>query len=145
MNFLDITSTNSTVILTVEDLFPQGVTLEGFSVDTIISSDEVTMAETRMGVDGKMASGYVPSPKSVTISLEANSPSQEVFNVIYGATEATKKIYKCNLSVNVPSLKRSYNWVDGCVVSGKPTSDVKKTLDPTSWKLTFTTLEISRI
>ena len=145
MNFLDITSTNSTVILTVESLYPQGVTLEGFSVDTIISSDEVTLAETRMGVDGKMATGYIPTPKSVTISLEANSPSQEVFNTIYGATEATKKIFKCNLSVSVPSLNREYNWIDGCVVSGKPTSDVKKTLDPTSWKLTFSALEISRI
>ncbi len=145
MNFLDITSTNSTVILTVEDLFPQGVTLEGFSVDTIVSSDEVTMAEVRMGVDGKLASGYVPSPKSVTISLEANSPSQEVFNIVYGATEVTKKIYKCKLEVTVPSLNRTYNWIDGCIVSGKPTSDVKKTLDPTSWKMTFTSLEISRI
>ena len=48
----DITSANATLILTVENLYPSGVKIEGFSTDSSFAMDDDTIAETHMGVDG---------------------------------------------------------------------------------------------
>ena len=50
----DITSANATLILTVENLYPSGVKIEGFSTDSSFAMDDDTIAETHMGVDGKL-------------------------------------------------------------------------------------------
>ena len=45
-----ITSANAILILTVEELYPSGVQIEKFASDDAFSSDNVTIAEVRMGV-----------------------------------------------------------------------------------------------
>lgn len=57
-----ITSANAILILTVEELYPSGVQIEKFASDDAFSSDNVTIAEVRMGVDGQLAAGYTPAP-----------------------------------------------------------------------------------
>lgn len=54
---LDITSANASAVMTVEDLYPNGIHLQNFSTDAAIVADSMQIAETRMGVDGHMAAG----------------------------------------------------------------------------------------
>ena len=71
----NITDANSVVILSVDDLYPAGVQIQGFSTDTAWTAGDSQIAETRMGVDGRLSAGYTPQPRTITISLEASSPS----------------------------------------------------------------------
>lgn len=51
----DITSANASAVMTIEELYPNGLKLERFSTDAAIVADSQQVAETRMGVDGRMA------------------------------------------------------------------------------------------
>lgn len=138
----DITSANATLILTVDDLFPQGIQLYMFATDQSLSMSELTVAETRMGVDGNLVAGFVPNPKEVNIMLEAASPSYSSLATLYRATEQKRGIYQCTLIATVPSIKQVYTWTAGVLVKGTPVPPFKKILDPTSWTFHFARLTI---
>ena len=138
----DITSANATLVLTVTDLFPAGITLQQFATDQSYSQDELAIAEDRMGVDGNLVAGWVPSIKPVTIMLEASSPSYEALAQLYRACEQKRGIYTCTLVANVPSIGKTFTWTNGILKSGTPVPAGKKILDPTTWKFDFATLTI---
>lgn len=133
----NITSANATAIMVIDTLFPVGFALEAFATDQSISMGEDTVAETRMGVDGKMAAGFVPSIKTVTISFEEHSPSMAYLEALYNAMEANKKIYDVTLIVTVPSVSRVYTFTGGVLKTAKPFADHKKVLDPVNWTFDF--------
>ena len=139
----DISSANATLILTVKSLFPSGVKLEMFSTDQSLSMSELQIAETRMGVDGNMVAGYLPSIKEVNVTLEAASPSFAFLSELYRASEMKRGFYECSLTANVPSIARTFVWTAGLLVKGTPVPPFKKVLDPTSWTFHFARLYIS--
>lgn len=55
----DITAANASAVMTIEELYPNGLKLERFSTDAAIVADSQQIAETRMGVDGHMAAGVL--------------------------------------------------------------------------------------
>lgn len=138
----DITSANATLILIVDSLFPSGVELQQFATDQSYSQDELTIAESRMGVDGNFVAGWVPSIKPVTIMLEATSPSYAALSTLYQACEMKRGIYQCSLVATVPSIQKVFTWVNGILKSGTPVPSAKKVLDPTTWKFEFAGLNI---
>lgn len=133
----DITSANSTIIMRVEGLFPAGVPLMGFATDQSLSQDEITIAETRMGVDGNFVAGWVPSIKPVTIMLEASSPSAGYMLALYQHCEQRRGIYEVSLVCTIPSILRIITWSKGVLKSGTIFPSNKKVLDPTTWKFEF--------
>ncbi|MDE7065605.1 MAG: hypothetical protein K2O70_09090 [Desulfovibrionaceae bacterium] len=139
----DITSANATVILTVEGLFPAGIRLEQFATDQSYSQDELTIAEDRMGVDGQLVAGWVPSIKTVTVMLEASSPSYAALAQLYRACEQKRGFYTCHMVASVPSIGKTFSWSNGVLKSGTPVPAGKKVLDPTTWKFDFADLTIS--
>lgn len=138
-----LTSADATLILTCEDLYPAGVQLEGFATDGIMSGEDTTVAETRMGVDGRLSAGYTPTATSVTISLEASSPSLEVMQNIWSYMQTTMSQPECTLTVNIPTLDQTVSYTQGCMTSGHPVPDLKQLLDPTQWQFTFAKVKIS--
>lgn len=138
----DITSANATLILTVDDLFPQGIPLYMFATDQSYNQSEVTVAETRMGVDGNMVAGFTPSIKEVNIMLEAASPSYASLATLYRALEQKRGIYQCTLIATVPAIAKVFTWTAGVLVKGTPVPPGKKVLDPTSWTFHFARLTI---
>ena len=70
----DITSANASVYL-FASLFPAGLKFENFSADSAWASENYETVEHRIGVDGHMAAGYTPVEKTITFTLEANSPT----------------------------------------------------------------------
>ena len=46
----DITSANASAVMTIEELYPNGLKLERFSTDAAIVADSQQVAETRMGI-----------------------------------------------------------------------------------------------
>lgn len=141
----NITSANAAVILTVDTLFPSGITLEQFATDQSVTQDEVTLSETRMGVDGHMAAGFKPSVKPVTLMLEASSPSRAALDQVVRAMEQNMTTYECTLVARVPSLGVTYTWTGGVLKSGSIFPGLKAVLDATTWKFDFAEMKVSSI
>lgn len=139
----NITAANATLVLIAETVIPAGVPLSQFSTDQSFSMDEVTSIEDRMGVDGHLAAGWVPSIKAVTVNLEASSPSVAYMNLLYSAMEKNRTFYKVTLIATVPSIRKIYTWTNGVLKSGTPVANAKKVLDPTSWKFDFPNLNVT--
>ncbi|MCH5277761.1 MAG: hypothetical protein J1E80_08010 [Desulfovibrionaceae bacterium] len=139
----DITSANATLVLVVAGLFPAGIRLQQFATDQSYSQDELTIAEDRMGVDGGLVAGWIPSIKTVTVMLEASSPSYAALSQLYRACERRRGIYECSLIASVPSIGKTFTWTGGVLKSGTPVPSAKKVLDPTTWKFDFADLTIT--
>lgn len=133
----NITSANSTAVLTVDELFPNGVVLEQYATDQAITQAEETISETRMGIDGQMVAGFAPSIKTVTITLEASSPSLEAFDTVYEASQTNKTIYRATLTINLPSIGKTLTYTGGVMKTAKTLPDLKKVLDPVSYGFDF--------
>jgi hypothetical protein len=91
---ISITSANARMTLTVRNAVGIVVgpfTVEGYAQDAAFATEPVDAAEALMGVDGKMAAGYLPRITRHTFSLMANSPSIELFEAwdMHSACSAT--------------------------------------------------------
>lgn len=133
----NITSANAQMYLVVDQLYPAGVPITNFSADSMMTSDDMEIAQVRMGVDGGMAAGYVANPYAVTITLEASSPSLETMQSILQAMKVNKRTYECKLVVAIPASGQVHVWSHGVLTNGNPVPAPKKVLDPTSWKSQF--------
>ena len=133
----NITSANAVAVLVVEDLYPVGIILENFTTDQAEDGDEHEYAQTRMGVDGGLAAGFVPNPWNVTVSLEACSPSLKVMQDLAQAMQTNRRTYEVQLIITILSLEQVHTYRKGVLVSGKDMPGLKRTLDPTSWRFTF--------
>ena len=143
--FGNITSANATAVLTVTGLFPGGITLQQFSTDQSVHMDDLVMAETRMGIDGHMAAGWIPTIKPVSVKLEASSPSYEPLAQIVGAQDQGRRLYECTLTVRLPAIGREYVWSGGVLKSGNVFPNARKVLEPTLWKFDFARFKQSGI
>ena len=140
---LDITSANATVAVSVESLF--SVTLENFSADSSFTSDTIQAAETRMGVDGHLAAGFTPAIKTVTINLEAGSPSATFLQLLVQAQETKLKPYKVQMVISVPSIGKRYSFSNGVLQSYKDIPDGQNVLSPTQWVFHFEGLSVESL
>ena len=140
---LDITSANATVALSVGGLF--SVNLENFSADSSFTSDTVQAAETRMGVDGHMAAGFTPAIKTVTINLDAGSPSTEYLQLLKQAQETNLKPYKVQMIISIPAIGKRYSYSNGVLQSYKDIPDGQKVLSPTQWVFHFEGLSVESL
>lgn len=138
----DITSANAVAILVVEEIIPAGVQLQHFGTDQSFATNEVTVVENRMGVDGNMAAGWIPSEKTVQITLEPNSPSIPSMEAVARAMENNRRIYDCTLVITIPSINKVYTYSKGVMKSHTPTAG-KKILDPTQWNFSFASFVIT--
>ena len=66
-----------------------------------------------MGVDGKLSAGYTPAPRTVTITLEASSPSLPILSNIVEASQVTRKPFKCQMYITIPALGKEYTLANG--------------------------------
>jgi hypothetical protein len=137
---LDITSANATVGMSVGGLF--SINLENFSADSSFTSDTIQVAETRMGVDGHMAAGFTPNIKTLTINLEAGSPSTEFMILLNQAQETNRRPYEVNMVVSIPSIGKRYTFSNGVLQSYKGLPDGNKVLGPTQWVFHFEDMSV---
>lgn len=142
---LDITSTNSKLYIQVEGLYPTPTRIERFGTDSAFEIDEHTIAETRFGVDGGMAAGYVPNPVNVTVTLEAGSESATIMENILLTTKSTMKPYNVTMIAELPALGKQYVWSQGTMLTGTLMPNPKKTLEPTKWSFTFANVQVNQL
>lgn len=136
-----ITSANSVVTIAAPGLFPVPQQLQGFAADRAWESDSVEQAEVQMGVDGRMTAGFVPNPVRQRFSLQADSPSKQIFLAIQRAQKATRNIYYLSGSIDLPSTGESFICKRGVFQSAKPLPDGGKVLEPMEFEIVWESID----
>ena len=136
-----ITSANSVFTLSVAGLFPVPQQLSGYSTERAWNTDGVDLAETQMGVDGRMTAGYVPNPVPQTISLQADSPSKAIFTAIARAMVASRDVYYISGTIDLPSTGESFVGRRGVLQNVKKIADAGKVLQAMDYKIVWESLE----
>lgn len=138
---LSITSANAKLTLTVRNsagIVVGPFTVEGYAQDAAFNVEDVDAAEAIMGVDGKMAAGYLPRITKFTVSLMANSPSVALFDAWDNAQKALGDILVADGFLAAPSLGRAWALVKGAMTRLKPIPTARKTFsDPQNFELSF--------
>ena len=132
-----ITSANSVFTIVVPGLFPAPVQLRGYSSDKAFTTEAVDMAEVQMGVDGRMTAGFVPTPVKQTITLQADSPSKDIFTALIQAMKTAREVYFVSGSITLPSTREAFTLTRGILTNAKQIPDAQKVLQPVDYVITW--------
>jgi hypothetical protein len=122
-----ITSVNAVLIFAVPSVI-NPVQIQGFSVDDIFGVDPIPVAETLMGVDGKLSAGRINAPIKQGIFLQADSPSNAVFDTWYQQQLLANDVYFANATITLSSVQKKYALTKGVLETYPPISDAGKIL-----------------
>lgn len=132
-----ITSANSVLMLGINRLFNIPIQIQGFAADDAFAVDDVDMAETMMGVDGKLSGGWIPAVKSLEITLQADSASNDFFDAWIAAETVAREKYTANGSILLQGTGRLYVLTNGYLKKGSILPPAKKVLQPRKFTLEF--------
>lgn len=132
-----ITSTNSVFTLLAPGLYPVPVQLQGYATDKAFAIEALDMAETMMGVDGKLSAGYTPNPSKMTITLQADSVSKDVFDTIIQGMKTAREIYWLTGTLVLPATGESFAMTRGVLTNVKQLPDGQKVLQPLDYVITW--------
>lgn len=136
-----ITSANSIFTIAVSGLYNSPVQLQGYAADRAWETEGIEIAETLMGVDGKLSAGYTPQPVTQTIHLQADSASIDLFDTIFNATKASKEVYRLTGSIVLPATGKAYSCRRGVLKNYKPLPDGAKTLQPVDFQIVWESID----
>src|ERR1700730_11042751 len=132
-----ITSANATLTLSQPTLFPAPVKMQQFAVDDVCDTESIRAIHALMGVDGVLSFGFVFVAVVQNIALQANSPSNSFFDVIYTQQQAALDVYPMNGTIILPGLSTKFTLTNGALTRYKPTPDGKRTLTPRRFQITW--------
>jgi hypothetical protein len=127
---VSITSANARMTLTVRNsagIVVGPFTIEGYAQDAAFAVEAVDSAEVLMGVDGKMAGGYLPRITKHSFSLMANSPSIALFEAWDNAQKVLGDVLVADGFLSAPSLGRAYACVKGILTRLTPIPTARRT------------------
>lgn len=132
-----ITSANSVFTIVVAGLFPAPVQLRGYASDKAFTTEAVDLAEVQMGVDGRMTAGFVPNPVKQTITLQADSPSKDIFTAVIQAMKTAREVFYISGTIALPSTGESFTLTRGILTNAKQIPDAQKVLQPMDFTVTW--------
>jgi hypothetical protein len=140
-----LTSANSIITLAIAGLYDAPRQLQGFSADAVFDTDQVTSAETMMGVDGKLSAGWVPAVVVTNITLQADSASNDLFDRWYQAQQTIRELYVASGAIVLPSLGKKLAYTRGFLTSFPPTPSMARVAQPRRYTITWESVSIAPI
>lgn len=137
MSDTTITSANSVLTLVIAGLFPAPVQLQGYASDKAFTTEAIDLAEVQIGVDGRMTAGYVPNPTKQTITLQADSPSKDIFTALIQAMKTAREVFYISGTLALPSTGESFTLTRGILTNAKQIPDAQKVLQPVDYIITW--------
>ena len=132
-----ITSANSVFTIVIAGLFPTPVQLQGYASDKAFTTEALDLAEVQMGVDGRMTAGFVPNPTKQTITLQADSPSKDIFTALIQAMKTAREVFYISGTIALPSTGESFTLTRGILTNAKQIPDAQKVLQPMDFVITW--------
>jgi len=125
-----LTAANALITLSINGLFTSPQRLQGFATDNIYEVGTQELAETAMGVDGRLSAGFVFAPIDQTFTIQADSLSIDLFEQWAAAQKRDGTVYRCNGNVTLIAVDKTYVMGNGALVSGPPLPSAGKILQP---------------
>lgn len=134
---LTLTSANAVVLLGISSVFPTPQALQGFAADDVTDIDPLNSAEAVMGVDGVMSAGFVFQMVHQNISLQADSPSNDIFDFWYAFQQQVEDLAFATGTIVLPGLQKKWLLTKGTLSTYKPMPDIKRTTQPRRYSITW--------
>jgi hypothetical protein len=134
---MSLTAANSVFTLSISGLFSIPQQLEGYSADDLLGMEELDAGQVVMGVDGNTVAGMVQVPTKQLVYLQADSPSNLLFEAWRTAELAAKQKYQALGVIQYPSVNRLYALTTGWLTKYPPIADAKKSLQPRRYEITW--------
>lgn len=132
-----LTAATAVYMLSISDLFPTPVQLQGFAADDVTDTEAIPSAEVLMGVDSKLSGGFIYAPIPQTITLQADSDSNFVFDQWWAAQQQQQEAFIANAVIMLKAVGSKWNLTRGFLTSYKPMPTVKKILQPRQFQITW--------
>jgi len=136
-----LTAANAVLQISVAGLYTVPQQIQGFANDEAFNFDDVDTAETVMGVDGILSTGWIPKELVQTIVLQADSDSVQLFEDWYAAQQQARENLIASGTVIYPSVQRQYNMVRGTLRGYSPTPGAKRILQPRKFSIVWNYVE----
>ena len=130
-----ITSADSVFALSCTELALLGVVLEGYAADAAFAMENADTAETILGVDGKLSAGWIPRSYPQTITLQADSPSRQVFDAIVAYQDVNRTVLRLNAVISLPGNQYSYTMARGVLKNYSPMPTAQRVLQPMTFAI----------
>lgn len=132
-----ITSANAVLLLSVPPLFSAPQQLQGFSTDDITDVDPIQAVEAMMGVDGVLSGGFVYAEIKQKITLQADSPSNQIFETWWKSQRMITDVYFATATLLLPSVNKKYAFNNGLLSIYPPVPSAKRVLQPRTYEITW--------
>lgn len=132
-----ITSANATLTLNCPGVFAVPQSIEQFSVDDAWDVENVAPNEAQKGVDGVASFGHTPYLVKKKVVLQANSPSNDVFDQIRQVEDTTNEVQSISMTLVIPGISKIVNYINGALTGDMPVPPGKKVLGPQPYEMTF--------
>lgn len=134
---MSITSANAIFTLVIASVFPIPVQLQGFAADDIFTTDPLEAAQVQMGVDGILSGGFVYNEIKQSITLQADSKSNALFEAWYAAQLVAQDVFEAQGFVNLRALGKKFAMARGFLTTYPVMPDGGKTLKPRKFGITW--------
>lgn len=140
-----ITSANSVFSIAIDPIYPSAVTLQGYGVDDAFSSESIEKTLMQIGVDGQPALAYVYRTTNITVNLQSNSPSIEIFNRWANTMDSIREALPCNAVIELPALGKRYVLSIGALTGYTPVPTTTEYINDISFTITFSKITVEKI
>ncbi len=140
-----ITSANSVFTLAIPGLFNVPVQLQKYAADDAFSTDPIASAEAVIGVDGYKSAGFVFNLIKMKISIQPDSPSLDIFYEWIKAMQSQREDMPCSAAIDLPSIGKSFNCINGSLTQYPPIPNVKKVLQAMQFEITWERIEPAEV
>lgn len=134
---MNITSANAVYTLLIPNVLLAAVQIQGFAADDIFDTEPLEAAEISMGVDGNLSAGFVFVPVQQGITLQADSASNDVFDLWRAQEYANKTKYFASGLVKLPAIGKKWTMVNGVLRTYPVTPNAGRTLKPRKFMITW--------
>lgn len=125
-----ITSADSTFVISSADFALAATILEGYAADAAFAMDNADTAETSLGVDGKLSAGWIPRSYNQTITLQADSSSRALIDLLVTGQDAARTVFRLNGVITLPGNQYTYSLSRGVLKNYTAVPTAQKTLQP---------------
>lgn len=130
-----ITAASSVFQLAVDTLYPTAQQLQGYAVNDAFTSEAAEIAETQVGVDGIVVSGWLPRLTRMTITFLASSPSVQIFEQWMAAEDQITDILYGTATIWIPALSRQYLLPQGTLSRVTMLPSARKVLEQRQFEI----------
>jgi hypothetical protein len=137
---MSLSAANSIIRLSQPTLFPTAQEIQGYAADDVTDMPAVKILEHLMGVDGFLSFGFVNVERMQEITLQADSASNSVFDIINNAQQAIQDVYPLSATIILPGIGLKFSCVNGGLETYKPMPQVQKIYRPRKYTIVWNTV-----